>query len=79
LAADHERAPIEGAAPEFPMMIMDGSPGLPDRPRAGHNLRWDPRQQRMARGDLDEGFTSFQTGWFFERTRLESEYPSIEK
>jgi Peptidase family M1 domain len=60
---------IEGGGTEFPMMIMDGSAGLGlIVHELGHNYTMGILANNEWReGYLDEGFTSFQTGWFFER------------
>src|SRR2546421_2374215 len=59
---------IEGGGTEFPMMIMDGSAGLGlIVHEAGHQYTMGQLANNGWReGWLDEGFTSFQTGWFFE-------------
>ncbi|MGE0556258.1 MAG: M1 family metallopeptidase, partial [Gemmatimonadales bacterium] len=59
---------IEGGGTEFPMMIMDGSPGLGlILHELGHNyLMGILANNEWREGFLDEGFTSFQTSWFFE-------------
>jgi len=59
---------IEGGGTEFPMMIMDGSAGLGlIVHEAGHQYTMGQLANNEWReGWLDEGFTSFQTGWFFE-------------
>ena len=60
---------IEGGGTEFPMMVMDGgaSLGLIVH-EVGHNYTMGILANNEWReGYLDEGFTSFQTGWFFER------------
>ncbi len=71
---------IEGGGTEFPMMIMDGSAGLGlIVHELGHNYTMGILANNEWReGFLDEGFTSFQTGWFFEAHRAGSEYPSVE-
>ena len=59
---------IEGGGTEFPMMIMDGSAdqGLIVH-EAGHNYTMGILANNEWReGWLDEGFTSFQTNWFWE-------------
>ena len=60
---------IEGGGTEFPMMVMDGSAGLGlIVHEVGHNYTMGVLANNEWReGWLDEGFTSFQTGWFFER------------
>ena len=59
---------IEGGGTEFPMMIMDGSAGLGlIVHELGHNYTMGILANNEWReGFLDEGFTSFQTDWFFE-------------
>jgi hypothetical protein len=71
---------IEGGGTEFPMMIMDGSPGLGlIIHELGHNYTMGILANNEWReGYLDEGFTSFQTGWFFERQGFGPGYPSLE-
>ncbi|HEV8265468.1 MAG TPA: M1 family metallopeptidase [Gemmatimonadales bacterium] len=62
---------IENGGTEFPMMVMDGGPelGLIVH-EVGHNYTMGILANNEWReGWLDEGFTSFQTGWFFERQR----------
>jgi len=72
---------IEGGGTEFPMMIMDGSAGLGlIVHELGHNYTMGILANNEWReGYLDEGFTSFQTGWFFEAHGQGSAYPDIER
>jgi len=72
---------IEGGGTEFPMMIMDGSAGLGlIVHELGHNYTMGILANNEWReGWLDEGFTSFQTGWFFEAHGQGSPYPDIER
>ncbi|TMC74715.1 MAG: M1 family metallopeptidase, partial [Chloroflexi bacterium] len=71
---------IEGGGTEFPMMIMDGSPGLGlIIHELGHNYTMGILANNEWReGFLDEGFTSFQTAWFFESHGVGSDYPGVE-
>ena len=71
---------IEGGGTEFPMMIMDGSAGIGlIVHELGHNYTMGILANNEWReGYLDEGFTSFQTGWFFEAHGQGSEYQGIE-
>ena len=71
---------IEGGGTEFPMMIMDGSAGLGlIVHELGHNYTMGILANNEWReGYLDEGFTSFQTGWFFEAHGQGSGYPDLE-
>jgi len=71
---------IEGGGTEFPMMIMDGSAGLGlIVHELGHNYTMGILANNEWReGWLDEGFTSFQTGWFFEAHGEGPAYPGIE-
>ena len=71
---------IEGGGTEFPMMIMDGSAGLGlIVHELGHNYTMGILANNEWReGYLDEGFTSFQTGWFFEAHGQGEAYPGIE-
>ena len=71
---------IEGGGTEFPMMIMDGSASL------GLILHEGGHQYTMGKlannewreAYLDEGFTSFQTGWFFETHGGPPAYDTVE-
>jgi hypothetical protein len=71
---------IEGGGTEFPMMIMDGGPGLGlIVHELGHNYTMGMLANNEWReGYLDEGFTSFQTSWFFEANGQGSSYPNVE-
>jgi peptidase M1-like protein len=59
---------IEGGGTEFPMMIMDGGASLGlIMHESGHQYTMGQLANNEWREAwLDEGFTSFQTGWFFE-------------
>ncbi|HEY7192424.1 MAG TPA: M1 family metallopeptidase [Gemmatimonadales bacterium] len=71
---------IEGGGTEFPMMIMDGGPGLGlIVHELGHNYTMGILANNEWReGYLDEGFTSFQTDWFFETHANQSQYAEAE-
>ena len=71
---------IEGGGTEFPMMIMDGSAGIGlIVHEAGHQYTMGQLANNEWReGWLDEGFTSFQTGWFFERHGAGLAYDGLE-
>ncbi len=71
---------IEGGGTEFPMMIMDGSAGLGlIIHELGHNYTMGILANNEWReGWLDEGFTSFQTDWFFDAHGRGSSYPELE-
>jgi hypothetical protein len=71
---------IEGGGTEFPMMIHDGSAdqGLIVH-ELGHNYTMGMLANNEWReGWLDEGFTSFQTTWFWEVMGKPSTYPRTE-
>ena len=71
---------IEGGGTEFPMVIMDGSAGLGlIIHELGHNYTMGILANNEWReGWLDEGFTSFQTDWFFETHGGGSGFPGID-
>jgi peptidase M1-like protein len=71
---------IEGGGTEFPMMIMDGSAGVGlIVHETGHQYTMGQLANNEWReGWLDEGFTSFQTGWFFERHDGPPAYDGLE-
>src|SRR5947199_9862318 len=71
---------IEGGGTEFPMMVMDGSAGLGlILHEVGHNYTMGILANNEWReGFLDEGFTSFQTAWFFEAHGAGAAYPGLE-
>jgi hypothetical protein len=71
---------IEGGGTEFPMVIMDGSAdqGLIVH-ELGHNYTMGILANNEWReGWLDEGFTSFQTNWFWEMTGKTGAYETTE-
>ncbi len=71
---------IEGGGTEFPMMIMDGSAdqGLIVH-ELGHNYTMGILANNEWReGWLDEGFTSFQTTWFWETQGKTGSYAQTE-
>ncbi|HEX9704521.1 MAG TPA: M1 family metallopeptidase [Gemmatimonadales bacterium] len=71
---------IEGGGTEFPMMVMDGSASLGlIVHEVGHNYTMGVLANNEWReGWLDEGFTSFQSGWFFEARGGPPAYPDVE-
>jgi hypothetical protein len=71
---------IEGGATEFPMMIMNGTAdqGLIVH-EVGHNYTMGLLANNEWReGWLDEGFTSFQTTWFWETVGRQGGYAGTE-
>jgi Peptidase family M1 domain len=71
---------IEGGATEFPMMVMNGSAdqGLIVH-EVGHNyVMGILANNEWREGWLDEGFTSFQTTWFWESTGRYGAYENAE-
>ncbi len=72
---------IEGGGTEFPMMIHDGSAdqGLIVH-ELGHNyLMGILANNEWREGWLDEGFTSFQTTWFWEQQGRPGGYENSEE
>jgi peptidase M1-like protein len=71
---------IEGGGTEFPMVIMDGSAGLGlIIHELGHNYTMGILANNEWReGWLDEGFTTFQTDWFFDAHGRGSDYADVE-
>ncbi len=59
---------IEGGGTEFPMMIMDGSAsiGLIVHETGHQYVMGQLANNEWREGWLDEGFSDFQEGWFFE-------------
>ncbi|NIN10314.1 MAG: hypothetical protein GTN62_03210 [Gemmatimonadales bacterium] len=73
---------IEGGGTEFPMMVMDGSAGLGlILHEVGHNyLMGILANNEWKEGFLDEGFSSFQSAWYFEEHVSGFDpYPGIER
>jgi Peptidase family M1 domain len=71
---------IEGGGTEFPMMMMNGGASLGlIMHEAGHQYTMGQLANNEWReGWLDEGFTSFQAGWFFERHGAPPAYRTVE-
>lgn len=72
---------IEPGGTEFPMMVMDGSPSLGlILHEVGHNYLMGLLANNEWRdGWLDEGFTSFQTTWYFEAVGQRGDYEALER
>ncbi|MFN0180152.1 MAG: M1 family metallopeptidase [Gemmatimonadales bacterium] len=71
---------IEGGGTEFPMMVHDGDASLGlILHEVGHNyLMGILANNEWKEGFLDEGFTSFQSTWYFEDKGFGSSYRSDE-
>ena len=71
---------IEGGGTEFPMMIMDGSAsiGLIVHETGHQYVMGQLANNEWREGWLDEGFSDFQEGWFFEAHRGPPAYDGLE-
>jgi hypothetical protein len=71
---------IEGGGTEFPMMIMDGSAsvGLIVHETGHQYTMGQLANNEWREGWLDEGFSDFQEGWFFEHHTGQSQYPDLD-
>ena len=71
---------IEGGGTEFPMMIMDGgaSLGLIVHETGHQYVMGQLANNEWREGWLDEGFSDFQEGWFFETHTGQWQYPGLE-
>jgi hypothetical protein len=71
---------IEGGGTEFPMMIMDGSAsiGLIVHETGHQYVMGQLANNEWREGWLDEGFSDFQEGWFFEAHGGPPAYDGIE-
>ena len=72
---------IEGGGTEFPMMIHDGSA---DQGLIAHELGHNYVMGLLANNEwkegwMDEGFTSFQTSWFWETVAHANPYAGTER
>ena len=72
---------IEDGGTEFPMMVMDGSPDQElIQHEVGHNyLMGILANNEWREGFMDEGFTSFQTTWWFETLGKRGDYQAQER
>jgi len=71
---------IEGGGTEFPMMIMDGSAsiGLIVHETGHQYTMGQLANNEWREGWLDEGFSDFQEGWFFEAHGGAPAYDALE-
>jgi Peptidase family M1 domain len=71
---------IEGGGTEFPMMIMDGSAsvGLIVHETGHQYTMGQLANNEWREGWLDEGFSDFQEGWFFESHGGPPAYEAVE-
>ena len=71
---------IEGGGTEFPMMIMDGSAsvGLIVHETGHQYTMGQLANNEWREGWLDEGFSDFQEGWFFEAQGGPPAYEGVE-
>jgi Peptidase family M1 domain len=71
---------IEGGGTEFPMMIMDGSAsvGLIVHETGHQYVMGQLANNEWREGWLDEGFSDFQEGWFFEQHGGPPAYDGLE-
>ena len=71
---------IEGGGTEFPMMIMDGSAsvGLIVHETGHQYTMGQLANNEWREGWLDEGFSDFQEGWFFEHHGGPPAYETVE-
>ena len=71
---------IEGGGTEFPMMIMDGSAsvGLIVHETGHQYTMGQLANNEWREGWLDEGFSDFQEGWFFEHHGAPPAYDALE-
>jgi len=71
---------IEGGGTEFPMMIMDGSAslGLIVHETGHQYVMGQLANNEWREGWLDEGFSDFQEGWFFESHGGPAAYDGLE-
>ena len=71
---------IEGGGTEFPMMEMNGGPSIGVIiHETGHQyVMGQLANNEWREGWLDEGFTSFQSGWFLEAHGARGSYEALE-